>query len=312
MTLREKGHQKMQNKDADLRVKKEIERYRDIFEKYLESSTEYRNAGVPQKLHEAMDYSLFAGGKRLRPILCLAAAERFGCCIRDALPLALGFEMLHTATLIHDDLPCMDDDDMRRGKPSNHAVFGETLAVLAGDALLALAFEFPMCRTENMNAEKLLKAMQIFSSAVGPAGVCGGQVLDMETAATDEDPDYVRKIASLKTGTLIRASVTAGAALGTDDKNILSCCWDYGTHIGSAFQIIDDILDVSGTSEELGKTPGKDADQGKITHVTVYGIDRAAEIATEETALARKVILGVLPENDFLSEFPEYLLRRTH
>ncbi len=302
----------MDKTDADLRVKKELKKYRDLFEEYLDVSSELRNKGVPEKLQQAMDYSLFAGGKRLRPILCLAAAERCGCDLRDAFPLALGFEMLHTATLIHDDLPCMDDDDMRRGKPSNHAVFGETFAVLAGDALLALSLEFPLCHSKNIEHHKLLRAMQIFSSAVGPAGVCGGQVLDMDTAPAATDPNYVRKIASLKTGTLIRAAVTAGAALGTDDENVLSCCYEYGTHIGSAFQIIDDILDVSGTAEELGKTPGKDTEQGKITHVSVYGMKTAAKMAEEETMLAKKSILKILPEDDFLPEFTEYLLRRTY
>ena len=298
--------------DADLRIKKELGKFRDLFEEYLDVSSELRNRGVPEKLRQAMDYSLFAGGKRLRPVLCLAAAEKCGCDLRDALPLALGFEMLHTATLIHDDLPCMDDDDMRRGKPSNHAVFGETLAVLAGDALLALSLEFPLCHSKNIEPHKLLRAMQIFSSAIGPAGVCGGQVLDMDTAPAATDPKYVRKIASLKTGTLIRAAITAGAALGTDDENVLSCCYEYGTHIGSAFQIIDDILDVSSTAEELGKTPGKDAEQGKITHVSVYGMKIAAKMAEEETMLAKKSILKILPEDNFLSEFTEYLLRRTH
>lgn len=299
-------------KEQDLRVKSEFDRYRGIFEEYLGTSAALRNIGVPEKLSEAMDYSLFAGGKRLRPVLCLAAAERFGCQPHDALPLALGFEMLHTATLIHDDLPCMDDDDIRRGKPSNHAVFGETLAVLAGDALLALSLEYPLCKSDKIVPGRLLKAMQIFSSAIGPAGVCRGQVLDMDTAPAKTDPSYVRRIASLKTGTLIRASVTAGAALGTDDPAILACCWDYGTHIGSAFQIIDDILDVSSTAEELGKTPGKDAEQDKATHVTVYGMEKAAEMAREETGLAREAILRILPGDDFLSEFPGYLLRRTH
>ncbi|NLD06404.1 MAG: polyprenyl synthetase family protein [Synergistaceae bacterium] len=298
--------------EADLRVKKELQRYRDLFEEYLDSSSEQRNRDVPEKLRQAMDYSLFAGGKRLRPVLCLAAAERCGCDARDALPLALGFEMLHTATLIHDDLPCMDDDDMRRGKPSNHAVFGETLAVLAGDALLALSLEYPLCNSKNIEPHKLLRAMQIFSSAIGPAGVCGGQALDMDSAPSATDPDYVRKIASLKTGSLIRAAVTSGAALGTDEEKVLSCFYDYGTHMGSAFQIIDDILDVSSTAEKLGKTPGKDAEQGKITHVSVYGMEKAATIAEQETMHAKRSIIKILPEDDFLAEFTEYLLRRTH
>ena len=310
--LKKGRHLIMKTNDADLRVKNELNKYKTFFEDYLNASSELRNKGVPHNLLEAMDYSLFAGGKRLRPVLCLSAAERCGCSVTDALPLAMGFEMLHTATLIHDDLPCMDDDAMRRGKPSNHALFGETLAVLAGDALLALSFEYPLCHSINIEPSKLLRAMQIFSCAVGPAGVCGGQVLDMNTAAAAIDPNYVRKIAGLKTGTLIRAAVTAGAALGTEDPNILSCFYDYGTHIGSAFQIIDDILDVSSTAEELGKTPGKDAEQGKLTHVSVYGMEKAAKMAKQETKLAKKSILKLFPEGDFLPEFTEYLLRRTY
>lgn len=302
----------MGKRSSDPGVKIEFEKYRLLFEKYLETSTESRNRGVPKKLSESMDYSLFAGGKRLRPVLCLAAAERCGCSPDDALPLALGFEMLHTATLIHDDLPCMDNDDMRRGKPSNHAVFGETIAVLAGDALLALALEYPLCRSKNIPPQNLLKAMQIFSSAIGPSGVCGGQMMDMDNSQGENDPDYVRKIASLKTGTLIRAALTAGAALGTEDKEVLGLYYAYGTHIGSAFQIIDDMLDVSATAEELGKTPGKDAEQGKITHVSVYGMKKSYEMASEEARLARDSIIGILPDDDFLSKMPEYLLRRTH
>lgn len=302
----------MAKTDTDLVVKRELQRYRDFFEEYLVTSSEIRNKDVPEKLQQAMDYSLFAGGKRLRPVFCLAAAERCGCDPHDALPLALGFEMLHTATLIHDDLPCMDDDDMRRGKPSNHAVFGETLAVLAGDALLALSLQFPLCHSKNIEPHKLLKAMQIFSYAIGPAGVCGGQALDMDSTSATIDSDHVRKIASLKTGTLIRAAVTSGAALGTDDGNVLNCYYNYGTHMGSAFQIIDDILDVSSTAEKLGKTPGKDAKQGKITHVSIYGMERAAKMAGEETILAKESIIKILSENDFLAVFTEYLLRRTY
>ncbi len=154
-----------------------------------------------------MDYSLFAGGKRLRPVLCLAAAERSGCVLKDALPLALGFEMLHTATLIHDDLPCMDNDDMRRGKPPT-TLFLERLCCACRRRAACPFAEFPYASSKNVEPHKLLRAMQIFSSAIGPAGVCGGQVLDMDTAPAANDPDYVRKIAALKTGTLIRAAVT--------------------------------------------------------------------------------------------------------
>lgn len=293
-------------------VKSVFEEYRISFDKYLKESFCLRSSGVPAKLQDSMEYSLNAGGKRLRPVLCLAAAERCGCSRFDAQPLALGFEMLHTATLIHDDLPCMDNDDMRRGKPSNHALFGETLAVLAGDALLAQSIEYPLLHSNNIPPNKLLLAMQIFCSAIGPAGVCGGQVLDMDTSGANGNPDYVRIIAALKTGALIRAAIQAGAALGTEYKETLDCYYNYGTHIGSAFQIVDDILDVVSSAEELGKTPGKDADQGKITHVSVYGLDVAYKMAEEESLLAKTAISKLLPEDDFLFLLPDYLLQRTH
>jgi geranylgeranyl diphosphate synthase type II len=286
-------------------------RYAKSFEKYLETSYVQRKEGAPEKLYEAMEYSLTAGGKRLRPVLCLASAERCGCKNEDAMPLALGFEMLHTATLIHDDLPCMDNDDMRRGMLSNHAKYGETMAVLAGDALLAQSVEYPLTYSKNIPPHKLLRAIQIFTNALGPSGVCGGQVLDMDTSQAANDKNYVRKVAALKTGVLIRAAVTAGAALGTDDENVLSAYYDYGTHLGSAFQIVDDILDVTSTAEELGKTPGKDLEQGKINHVSVFGLEGAREIADTESKLAKKALAGILEEEDFLELLPEYLVNRT-
>ena len=293
-------------------IKEVLEDYRIFFEKYLAVSLDLRRAGVPQKLHESMEYSLNAGGKRLRPVLCLATAERCGCARSDALPMALGLEMLHTATLIHDDLPCMDDDNMRRGKPSNHTVFGETLAVLAGDALIAQSVEYPLVNSKHIQPHRLIRAMQIFSGAIGPSGVCGGQALDMDTSASDEDPDYVRHTAALKTGALIRAAILSGAALGTDDEEILQCYYDYGTHMGSAFQIVDDILDVTGTAEELGKTPGKDTEHGKITHVSVYGLDKARQMAQRESILAKEAIIKILPTDDFLPKLPDYLVDRTY
>ena len=161
-------------------VKGELERYRLAVEGYIIETSEERAAGVPGELFESMEYSLRAGGKRLRPALCLAAAKRAGVDEEKAMPMALGLEMLHTATLIHDDLPCMDDDDMRRGKPSNHAKFGETLALLAGDALFVQSLEFPMAKLKGIAPANVLRAMHIFAKAIGPSGVCGGQVLDID------------------------------------------------------------------------------------------------------------------------------------
>jgi geranylgeranyl diphosphate synthase type II len=293
------------------RVKQKLEAYRLKFESYLTDTRTDRSNGVPARLFEAMEYSLNAGGKRLRPALCLAAAERCGCLLESALSMALGLEMFHTGTLIHDDLPCMDNDDMRRGKPSCHVRFGEALALLAGDSLMLEAAEFPLTHTKDVSPERLQQAMQIFTSAMGPFGVCGGQVLDMGEDEGAGDPDYVRKIARLKTGALIRAAVMTGAALGTGDGHLLDCYYNYGTHLGSAFQIVDDILDVTSTAAELGKTPGKDAEQNKLTHVTVYGMDKAKAMAAEESRLAAIAVAKVLPQDDFLAELPAYLTGRT-
>lgn len=293
-------------------VSKTMNKYRLLFENYLSSTAIKRSKGVPVKLFESMEYSLNAKGKRIRPILCLAVAERCGCSLKDALPMALGLEMLHTATLIHDDLPCMDNDDMRRGKLSNHKKFGETLAVLAGDALLAQSIEYPLLNLKNIEPKKVVHAMQIFTSAIGPSGVCGGQVMDMYATNNEVTGNYVRKIAELKTGALICAAVTSGAALGTDDSQIIDCYRNYGLHLGSAFQIVDDILDVTSTAVELGKTEGKDMKQGKLTHVSVYGLDVAKKMAEEESFLAKKHILKLLESNDFLLKLPNFLIDRTN
>lgn len=292
-------------------VKSELERYRLALEDYILETAPARAEGVPSELFESMEYSLRAGGKRLRPALCLAAAKRSGVDEKKAMPMALGLEMLHTATLIHDDLPCMDDDDMRRGKPSNHAKFGETLALLAGDALFVQSLEFPMANLTGIEPKNVLRAMHIFAKAIGPSGVCGGQVLDIDAAKAAGEPDYVRRIAKLKTGALIQAAVLTGAALGGAKETLRVRYADYAAHLGSAFQIVDDILDVTSTAEELGKTPGKDERDGKLTHVTVYGIERAREMAAEESEAARAALDGVLPQDDFLMLLPEYLVHRS-
>lgn len=288
-----------------------LEGYRLAIEKYILETSKARSEGVPPELFEAMEYSLRAGGKRLRPALCLAAASRAGVEEKSALPMALGIEMLHTATLIHDDLPCMDNDNMRRGMPSNHAKFGETLALLAGDALFVQSLEFPMANLKNIPPANTLRAMHIFAKAIGPSGVCGGQVLDVDASKAPDEPDYVRRVARLKTGALIQAAVLTGAALGNSSDAELSKYADYASHLGSAFQIVDDILDVTSTADELGKTPGKDARDAKVTHVSVYGLARAREMAEEESNAAKTALADLLPEDDFLVLLSEYLVHRT-
>lgn len=292
-------------------VKRTLDEFCATFETYLTASRPEREIGVPAPLFAAMEYSLTAGGKRLRPALCMSAADMCGVRYEQSLPMALGLEMFHTASLIHDDLPCMDDDDIRRGRPSNHKVFGEAMAVLAGDSLMLAAFEYPLAYLSGIAPARVLRAMQIFSNATGPSGVCGGQALDMEDARISE-PGYVGSIASLKTAALIRASVLCGAALGTDDEKQLAYFSDYGWHLGMAFQIIDDILDVTGTAEKMGKSLGKDAKQNKVTHVTVFGLEVAKKMAVEQSLAAKSSLSGILSEDDFLMLLPEYLANRTN
>lgn len=292
-------------------VKSTLEECQAVFVEYIAASRAEREKGVPARLFEAMEYSLSAGGKRLRPALCMSAARFYGIGYGQSLPMAFGLEMFHTASLIHDDLPCMDDDDMRRGRPSNHKVFGETLAVLAGDSLMLAAFEYPLAYLRDIEPSRVLNAMKVFSKAAGPSGVCGGQVLDMDDSHKLR-PDHVKNIASMKTAALIRASVLSGAALGTDDERQLMCFSDYGWHLGMAFQIVDDILDVISTAEQLGKSIGKDAEQEKVTHVAVFGLERAKRMAEDESAAAKNALAGILPEDDFLMLLPEYLSKRTN
>lgn len=297
--------------DYDDIVKKTLAECVAAFDEYLTASRAGRKKGVPGRLFEAMEYSLSAGGKRLRPALCMCAARRCGIEYARSLPMAMGLEMFHTASLIHDDLPCMDNDDIRRGRPSNHKVFGETMAVLAGDSLILAAFEHPLACLSDAEAARLLNAMRIFSKAAGPSGVCGGQAMDTDDSQTPE-PQYVKDTASLKTAELIRASVLCGAALGTDDAALLASFSDYGGHLGMAFQVIDDILDVTGTTGQLGKSIGKDAKQQKATHVAVFGLDRAKRMAEDASRAAKSALSGVLPEDDFFMLLPGYLVKRTN
>ena len=292
-------------------VAMQFKSYALAVENYIETTRAMRSEKVPPQLFEAMEYSLTAGGKRLRPVLCIASAIACGCTQEMAMPMALGYEMLHTATLIHDDLPCMDNDDMRRGKPSNHAKFGETLAVLAGDALLAESITYPLFYTKGVPAKKLLNASRIFTKAVGPSGVCGGQVLDMNSEFAAHDKDYVTKVAALKTGELIKAALLSGASLGTEDETTLSAFEKYGEYLGAAFQIVDDILDVTTTAEQLGKTPGKDSEQGKINYVTAYGLEKARQFAKEKSEAANSVIGKLLGKDCFFAGLPMLLVSRT-
>jgi geranylgeranyl diphosphate synthase type II len=288
------------------------EQYVGPFEEHLTEICDNMPDSVPERLAESMLYSLRAGGKRLRPALCLAAAERCGVDPEKALPMAAAVEFLHTASLIHDDMPCMDDDDYRRGQPTNHRAFGESMALIAGDALMIWAFGYALSHlpAQGIPNDRVVRAVNILSEASGPGGMCGGQVLDTDRESRTADRDFVYRIAGAKTAALIRASVVSGAMLGDIPDTTLQCYYDYGTHLGLAFQIVDDILDVTATREELGKTPRKDENQDKMTFVSVYGLDEARRLALEESEEAERSLEQLFPEGDLLIDLARSLACR--
>ncbi len=239
--------------------------------------------GPAADIISAMSYSLFAGGKRLRPILCMAGAEAVGGEAQDVLPVACAIELIHTYSLIHDDLPVMDDDDMRRGKPTNHKVFGEAVALLAGDGLLTKAFHVMTGAdfVKRVSPKALLAVIGLIAKAAGYEGMVGGQVVDIQSEGKEVDPDVLEFIHTRKTAALISASVVSGAILvGGEDPQVKALS-SYGQNIGLAFQVSDDILDIEGNSQELGKNVGSDERQGKITYPTLIGLSRSKEIQRE-------------------------------
>ena len=266
----------------------------------------------PTTLHEAMRYSVFAGGKRIRPILALAAAEAFGEPPKAALAVASSLELIHTYSLIHDDLPAMDNDDYRRGKLTNHKVYGEAMAILSGDALLTLAFE--LCSRADL-LQGLHPAQQvhiIYELAVGSGhlGMVGGQVLDIQAERKDIDLDALQTIHVHKTGKLIRAAVRMGALTSSADADQLQHLTGYAEDIGLAFQIADDVLNVTGTREQLGKNAMTDAQRGKKTYPTFYGVEGARRVADQcvERAIGR--LAGFDANADPLRELATYITAR--
>jgi geranylgeranyl diphosphate synthase type II len=245
---------------------------------------------LPQTIHKALRYSLFAGGKRIRPVLCLDAAAAVSDYTAGAMEAACSLEMIHTYSLIHDDLPALDNDDYRRGKPTNHKVFGEAMAILAGDSLLTLAFQ-TLARISGLDAERKVALIDEVSTASGTDdGMIGGQVIDIESERLPPTAELLARIHRAKTGALLRASVRMGAICGGADAGKFEAISRYGEHVGLAFQIVDDILDVEESSEALGKTAGKDVAQGKITFPAVYGLDASRKMAAEECAKAHAAL----------------------
>lgn len=257
---------------------------------------------------EAMAYSLEAGGKRLRPMLALEFCRLAGGEPEKAMPFACAVEMIHTYSLIHDDLPCMDNDDMRRGKPSCHKAFGEATALLAGDALLTKAFE--MLSKAELPPERIVKAAAILSRCAGIDGMIGGQAVDLLNEAQAPDFDILELTCRLKTAALLQAACLLGTAAAGNDQ-MTDKAREYGLNLGLAFQIVDDILDVTGDSALLGKPVGSDAENGKTTFVTLCGLEKARELA-EKYSWGAVEVLAQIPGSEDLSRLTEQLLLRKH
>ena len=274
-----------------------------------ELSGHFSPAGLPYDgLLESMRYSLTAGGKRIRPILVLEFCRISGGDVQKALPVACAIEMLHTYSLIHDDLPCMDNDDLRRGKPTNHVVYGECTAVLAGDALQAEAFG-TILRSE-LSADARANCAEILADAVGSDGMCAGQFLDMAGENKVLSEEDLNEINSRKTGALLIAAGTMGvAAAGGSDKQLEAAAM-FGAAIGAAFQIRDDMLDVISTSEQLGKPIGSDAQEHKNTYMALYGADRCMEMIKKLTEQAKAVLNEAFDDTAFLCELADSMVTR--
>ena len=267
------------------------------------------NTALNTTLAKSMNYSLMAGGKRLRPILVMAAADAVGTDGEKFLHLATSIEMIHTYSLIHDDLPAMDNDDYRRGKLTNHKVFGDGIAVLAGDALLTLAFEV-IADSPNVDTEKKLKVIKEMSHAAGAEGMVGGQVIDLESEGKKINMDTLRKMHSAKTGALFCAAIRSGAILGGATDKQLADLTQYARQFGLAFQITDDILDVTGDEASIGKPVGSDEKNHKSTYVTLGSLESARELAQTAVDEAKKALADFGKEADFLRELVDYLISR--
>lgn len=267
----------------------------------------------PETLYESMRYSLLAGGKRLRPILCLATCELVGGSIAVAMPTACALEMIHTMSLIHDDLPSMDNDDYRRGRLTNHKVYGDDVAILAGDALLTYAFEHVATQTQGAAPERVLRVVAGLGKAVGGEGLVGGQVVDL---ASEGNPDVTLEtlnyIHNHKTTALLEISVTSGAILAGAGEEVIENLRQYAQRIGLAFQIVDDILDITSTPETLGKSVGKDITAQKVTYPSLWGLEESRCQANQLIEAAKESLAGFGDLNRPLLAIADYIVARTY
>lgn len=267
----------------------------------------------PETIFNAMRYSLLAGGKRLRPILCLSTCELVGGTEAMALPTACALEMIHTMSLIHDDLPAMDNDDVRRGKPTNHKVYGEDIAILAGDGLLTYAFEYIAAQTVDVPADRILRVIIHLAKAVGAEGLVGGQVVDLQSEGNpDVTVETLTWIHRHKTGALLEACVVCGAILGGANATDLANLSQYAQDIGLAFQIVDDILDITASPDALGKTAGKDVQAQKATYPSFWGLDASRQEAARLVAHAQALLDPFGDRAAPLRAIADYITARTH
>ena len=269
------------------------------------------SGAVPEKVHQAIRWSVFAGGKRFRPALLLAVGQAFGAEIKQLLRTACAFEMIHTYSLIHDDLPAMDDDELRRGRPTCHVRFDEATAILAGDALQTLAFQ-AIADDERLDAEtRIALISELARGAATPEGMVAGQALDMEAEARQVNGAQLEEIHRLKTGALIVGAARCGAIIGAADQEELAAVTRYGSHLGLLFQITDDLLDVTASAEELGKTPGKDVQSSKATYPALYGIDESREKAVKAHRAACDALEQLDRPTEVLHRIVDFILHRT-
>ncbi len=274
---------------------------------YLEALS-FSSEPATRRLEEAMRYSLLAGGKRIRPVLALATAEALGQNPDEVLPLAAAIEMIHTYSLIHDDLPAMDDDELRRGRPTCHVAYGEDVAILAGDGLFAEALRLAVVEQRG-EPEHLLAAVRELVTAAGVGGMVGGQYIDV-AGSGHPDAAQLRHVHELKTGALIAASVSSVLAVAGLSGPATIPFRRFAAELGIVFQIVDDILDVTGDEAELGKPSGSDARHGKATYVSVFGLERARTLASESHAKARAALMQVRGDSDKLGRIADYILTR--
>ena len=287
-----------------MNFKEQYDYYKNIIDDELHKYLDNLQV-VDKKLNDAMRYSVFAGGKRIRPVIMLAISQMLNVDFKDVLPFAVSVELIHTYSLIHDDLPCMDNDDLRRGKPTNHKVFGEALALLAGDALLNLAYEICF---RNVNTIYKINSARILSSFSGYLGMIGGQAVDIDDNK-EQSLEVLQKMHEGKTVKLLMACTMIPSCLRQDKH--LEKLRDFGYNLGYLFQITDDILDVLATTKDLGKTANKDSENGKFTFVTFYGVNGAKNVCEEYYKKAKNCLDGI-ENNEFLLQLLDFIKNRNN